>query len=1024
MRNKGAILTLAIALTLVCLYQLSFTWVAVGIRKDAGEFAKGNQEKEEKYLDSILNEDVYNILINEFTFREVQEREINFGLDLKGGMNVILEISTVDVIRSLANYSTDSTFNSAIALAKKKQKETSNKDFIALFGESFNEIDPDARLAAIFTTQELRDRINYDTPNEEVLKVIRDEAEGAIDNAFNIIRTRIDQFGVTQPQIQQLETKDRILVDLPGVKNRERVRKLLQGTANLEFWETYENAELIRNLYTADEVVREYLETQKELKKEEAEESVSAIEAVPKEDATEKEPVSELLSEDLAEEEDDGEQTLLEQIQSDTVTSDSLTPAGIENAYPLLSILNPMQDPQNRQPYPGAVLGTAHFKDTTKINFYLKIAKEKNIFPREARFYWSALPIMDENNRPTDRFRLYAIKVKSRDGQPPLDGDVIVSARIDYDPATGEPMVLMGMDSEGTTKWAHITKENIGKVICVVMDQRVYSGPVVNQEITGGNSQITGSFTVAEAQDLANLLKSGKLPAPATIIQENVVGPSLGHKAINDGFKSFIIAFIIVLFYMIFYYSRRAGLVADIALVANMFFIAGVLASLTASLTLPGIAGIVLTIGMSVDANVLIYERIREELEAGKGVRMAISDGYKNAYSAIIDANLTTLITAIILFLFGTGPIKGFATTLWIGICTSLFSAIFVTRLIFESFLKRNKEITFSTVLTRNAFKKVNINFIDKRKIAYIISIAVVVVGIGSLIVRGLDPGVDFTGGRNYIIKFKEPVPTYDITDALTEKFGQTPKVIIFGEEEQVRITTRYKIDEEGSEVDDEIQRLIFEAVQPLINEDIDYNTFYDQYWQSNQKVGPTIADDIKRQAGFAIFLALVFMFLYILLRFRNWQYGLGAVAALIHDVLIVLGVFSLLYGLMPFSLEIDQSFVAAILTVVGYSINDTVVIFDRIREYIHLYPKRDRKEIMNMALNSTLSRTFSTSFSTFIVLLAIFVFGGEVIRGFVFALLIGVVVGTYSSLFVATPVVFDSTKKSEEKVNKGLKRK
>jgi SecD/SecF fusion protein len=1012
MRNKGAILTLAIALALVCIYQLSFTWKAESIKKQAKEFAGGDPAIEEEFLDSIRNETVFNLLISEFTFREVQEREINFGLDLKGGMNVILEISTVDVLKSLANNSRDTTFIQALARAKVLQKET-NRDYITLFGEAFEDIDPNASLAAIFTTQELRDRINYNTSNDEVLDVIREEAEGAIDNAFMIIRTRIDQFGVTQPNIQRLETKDRILVDLPGVKNKDRVRKLLQGTANLEFWETYSNPELIQNLYTADNMLRNYLATEKELAAANASEEETA--AATEEDIVEEPAEEDLLLEDLVEEGDSGELSLIEQIEADTTTADSL-PQNIADAYPLLSVLAPMQHPETRQPYPGSMIGRAHFKDTAKINRYLRIAQDKQIFPREVRFMWSAIPVMDDNNKPTEVYYLYAIKVRSRDGRPPLNGDVIVTASQEFDNATGNAYVLMSMDAEGTRKWAHITKENIDKEIAIVMDNRVYSAPTVQNEITGGSSQITGTFTPNEAQDLANLLKSGKLPAPARIIQEDVVGPSLGQRAVNEGLRSFLIAFLVVLLYMMLYYSRRAGLVADIALIANMFFLAGVLASLGASLTLPGIAGIILTIGMSVDANVLIYERIREELAAGKGVRMAVSDGYKNAYSAIIDANVTTLITGIILYLFGTGPIKGFATTLVIGIVTSLFSAIFITRLIFESFLKRNRKITFDTNLTRNAFKKVNISFIEKSRIFYVVSIALLIISIGSLVIRGLDPGVDFTGGRNYIIKFDQPISTTDVSTALADEFGQVPKVITFGDESQIRITTRYKIDEEGTEIDEEIQQLIYNGVKPFLAEGVDYDTFYELNWQSNQKVGPTIADDIKRQAVLAIFIALVFMFIYIILRFRNWQFGLGALAALIHDSLLVLGIFSLFYGLMPFSLEVDQSFIAAILTVVGYSINDTVVIYDRIREYVKLHPKRERKEIMNLALNSTLSRTFSTSFSTFVVLLSIFAFGGEVIRGFVFALLIGIIVGTYSSLFIATPIVYHTIKRSEKR--------
>jgi SecD/SecF fusion protein len=995
MRNKGAILTLVIALILVCIYQLSFTVKSVSIKKQAKEYAHGNPVLEEKFLDSISNEIVYNILIKEFTFHEVQEREINFGLDLKGGMNVILEISTVDVLKSLANNSKDTTFNKALVLAKQMQREH-NRDYLTLFGEAFEKIDPNASLAAIFTTPELRNKINYDTPNDEVLKVVREETEGAISNAFNIIRTRIDQFGVVQPNIQQLETKDRILVDLPGVKNKSRVRKLLQGTANLEFWETFDNSEMIQNLYAADNIIREYLASRKEVEK-----STEPKETPAEQTASEKPDTTKKLS-------------LLEQIKADSLHADTL-PRNVEEAYPLLSILNPLQDPQTRQPIPGAVVGRAHAKDTARINAYLKIAQEKQVFPRELRFMWSALPIVDENKKPTDIFSLYLIKVRSRDGSPILGGDVVVSASQEFDNQNGQAYVLMNMNGEGTKKWANITKENLKKVICIVMDNRVYSGPMVQSEITGGTSQITGNFTPNEAQDLANLLKSGKLPAPARIIQEDVVGPSLGKRAVDEGFSSFAIAFLIVLLYMMLYYSPRAGLIADIALVANVFFIAGVLGSIGAALTLPGIAGIVLTMGMAVDANVLIYERIREELAAGKGLRMAISDGYKNAYSAIIDGNVTTLMAGIVLYVFGTGPIKGFATTLIIGICTTLFSAIFISRLIFEHQLKKNRNITFDTPISTNAFKGLNIDFIKLRRVSYLFSGIVISIAIGSLIIRGLDPGVDFTGGRNFIIKFKQPVKTEEVSSLLTEQFGQIPSVITYGAEDQVRITTRYKIDEEGTDVDEEIQQLVYKGLKPLIGDSVDYDSFNDNYWQGSQKVGPTIADDIKRQAVFAIFVALIFMFFYIFIRFRNWQYGMGAIVALVHDVLFTLGLFSLLYGFMPFSLEIDQSFIAAILTVVGYSINDTVIIFDRLREYIHLYPKRDRAEVMNMAMNSTLSRTFSTSFTTLIVLVAIFIFGGEIIRGFIFALLIGIFVGTYSSVFIATPIVYDSRRRIEK---------
>lgn len=1003
MRNKGAILLLVIALTAVCLYQLSFTFKSLAVNKQAKEYAQGDQTKFDIYIDSISNEEVFNLLIKNYTFREVQEREINFGLDLKGGMNIILEVSTYDVLKSLSNNSIDSTFNAALALAKKMQVND-HRDFITIFGDAFKQVDPNAQLAAIFTTPELRDKgITYDTPNEDVLKVIRKEAEGAIDNAFNIISTRIDQFGVVQPIIQRLETKDRILVDLPGIKNKERVRKLLQGTANLEFWETFDNSEVIESLYAADNLVKEYLATQKNV----SAETETGLEA---------ETVSQQETEDTV-----SSPSLLKQIQAEEGASDAALSQDIQNAYPLLSLLSPMQDPETRQPYQGAIVGRAHFKDTTKINRYLAIAREKQIFPRELRFMWGAKADEDQNKKPTDLFSLYAIKVRSRDGKPPLDGDVIISASQEFDNINGQAYVLMAMDNEGTRRWAQLTKENVQKIICIVMDNRVYSGPVVQNEITGGSSQITGNFTPAEAQDLANLLKSGKLPAPARIIQENIVGPSLGQKAINDGVTSFIVAFLIILLYMIFYYTRRAGFIADIALVANMFFIMGVLASIGASLTLPGIAGIVLTIGMSVDANVLIYERIKEELALGKGIRMAVSEGFKNAYSAIIDGNVTTIITGIILYIFGTGAIKGFATTLIIGICTSLFSAIFITRLIIEWFLNKNKTLTFSTPFSANAFKNVNFDFLGKSKYFYWISILAVIISLISLFVRGMDPGVDFRGGRNFIIQFEKPVVTNEIAASLGEQFGENPNVITFGADNQVRITTQYKIDEESNEVDNEIQQLIYEGVKPYLPADVDSATFLntDQYWKGSQKVGPTIADNIKRQAVFAVLFALICMFIYIILRFPSWHYGLGAVVSLVHDAFLIIGTFSLFYGLLPFSLEVDQSFIAALLTIVGYSVNDTVVIFDRVRENIKLYPKRDKKEIMNMALNQTLSRTFNTFFSTTMVIIIIFLFGGEVIRGFTFAMLLGMIFGTYSTLFIAAPVVYYFVKKTEHKEKK-----
>ncbi len=1021
MQNKGAVRVFAIALAIVCLYQLSFTFVSRKVENDAREYAQGDSTKEELYKDSIGSEVVYNILVRKYTYNECREREINLGLDLKGGMNVTLEVSMVDMIRSLSNYSTDSTFNRAIALALEYQKD-SQEDFITLFGRAFEEIDPNGQLAAIFATRELRGQIDYNSTNEDVLRVIRAETEGSMDNAFNVLRSRIDRFGVVQPNIQRLETQGRILVQLPGVKEPERVRKLLQGTAVLEFWETYDNSEIFPYLQDANDRLREILEaeaTLRESKGEIAEEP--GDETVP---STGEEQVNPLLAEleqpsgteEAADaggaDTSDQELSLLDLISADSLLADTtgaLTLEEFVKENPLLGILQPNVTRQG-QFVPGAGIGFAHYKDTAKIRQYLNMTQIRSLFPRDVRFHWDMAPYDKAGNY----FVLYSLKITGRDGRPPLEGGAVTNASVDFAQTGGAPTVTMGMNSEGAQVWARLTRDNVGKAIAILLDGFVVSAPTVNEEIPNGRSTISGNFTYADAEDLSNVLKSGKLPAPARIIQEAIVGPSLGQAAIKSGLNSFLLAFMVVLLYMVFYYSRRAGLVADFALIANMFFLFGVLASLGAVLTLPGIAGIVLTIGMSVDANVLIYERIREELVAGKGIKLAIADGYKNSRSAIIDANVTTLLTGIILLIFGTGPIKGFATTLVIGISTSLFSAIFITRLVYERMLSKNRKLTFATKLTENAFKNTNVQFLGNRKIFYVISGIIVFAGVVSLFTRGLNQGIDFTGGRTYVIKFEESVNTTDIQNSLDNVFGHPPQVITFGADNQVRISTKYKIDENAVEVDEEVEQLLYDGLQPYLGENVSFESFMSNYRQSSQKVGPTIADDIKVQAVWAILFALIVIFIYILIRFRNWQYGLGAVAALVHDVLIILGIFSLLYGIMPFSLEIDQAFIAAILMVVGYSINDTVVVFDRIREYVGLYRKRERAEIINLALNSTLSRTFSTSLSTFFVLLMIFLFGGEVIRGFTFALLIGVLVGTYSSLFIATPVVYDSILKSE----------
>ncbi len=1007
MQNKGAILTFAILLAAVCLYQLSFTFKARQVEKAAVEYAQGDPDKEFYYLDSISGEVVYNFLgLKQFTYKDVKGLELNLGLDLKGGMNVTLEVSVDDLIRALSNHNNDSTFNAALVRAREMQRG-SQEDFVTLFGRAFEEIDPNARLASIFLTLELRDKININSTNSEVIDVIRAETNAAIDNAFNIIRTRIDRFGVAQPNIQQLQTKGRILVELPGVKDQSRVRSLLQGTAMLEFWETYENQEVYPYLLQANERIRELQNAGTD-----SPEGQETTETAEDETAPVEADVAEQTADDDSEPAD-SESSLLDELtegaEGDTTGTDLDDMEDFRKEFPLFALLNPSTDQQG-QLFQGPAIGIAHSRDTARINEYMNREQIKNIFPRDMMFRWTAKSVDAAGNF----YRLIALKANTRDGRAPLDGDVITDARQDFDQFGSNPEVSMSMNSEGAKTWQRLTKENIGKSIAIVLDGYVRSFPTVQNEISGGRSSITGLESIEEAKDLANILKSGKMPAPARIIQEEIVGPSLGQEAINSGMYSFLIAFVLVLAYMLFFYSRNAGLSANVALIANVFFVIGILASLGATLTLPGIAGIVLTIGMSVDANVLIYERVQEELRAGKGIKLAISDGYKNSYSAIIDGQVTTLLTGIVLYVFGSGPIKGFATTLIIGILTSLFSAIFITRLIFEWKLKHSKNILFSSKATEGWLRHTNIKFLEKRKVAYFVSGALILLSIGSLAVRGLNYGIDFKGGRTYVVRLDQNVQVADVQQALAVQFGTAPEVKTFGADNQIRITTTYKIDDDSENVDNEVEELLMKGLQDanLLDDNVTLERFTEIYQMSSQKVGPTLSADIRKDSVIAISFALIIIFLYILIRFTNWQYGLGAVAALAHDSIIVLGIFSLLYNLLPFSLEIDQAFIAAILTVLGYSINDTVVVFDRIREYLKLHPKRKREQNVDEAVNSTLRRTFSTSLSTFVVLLAIFLFGGATIRGFTFALLVGVVVGTYSSIFIATPIAYDFQKR------------
>ncbi|MCX6325809.1 MAG: protein translocase subunit SecDF [Bacteroidia bacterium] len=986
MQNKAAIIVLAIALGLVSIYQLSFTGATYKVKKDARVYANGNLVKEAQYLDSIstLPKEQWSFLGN--TFKECQKKELNLGLDLKGGMNVILEVSVEDILKALSNYNPDKTFNAALVRTKELQKQ-SQSDFLTLFGRAFQETDPNAKLASVFGTPELKEKINFNSTNEEVLKVLDSEVSGAITNAFNILRTRIDRFGVVQPNITQLATKGRILIELPGQNNPKRVRELLQGTANLEFWETYENSEIIGYLSQSNNLLKE-------------------IQAnTQKDNTTIDQPAVKNAVSDTSKK----DQSLLDLIAKDTSkVAEASTREEFTLQNPLFGLLSPRVTAEG-QPLPSSMIGMASSKDTARVNALLKMNQIKALFPRDLKMMWSQNPYKYDPTKTL--YELHAIKVTTRDGRPPLNGDVITSARTSSGITGSEVKVDMSMNAEGAKTWARMTRENVDRCLAVVLDGYVRSYPRVQNEITGGNTEITGDFTIEEADDLANILKSGKLPAPAKIVSDTIIGPTLGKEAINSGLASFIISFFIVLMYMIFYYSRSAGTIADVGLVANVFLMMGVLASLSSVLTLPGIAGIVLTMGMSVDANVLIFERIREEMRAGKGVKLAVSDGYKGALPAIIDSNLTTLLTGVILYVFGTGPIKGFATTLVIGILTSLFCAIFITRLIYEFLLKRNANLSFSIKITANILKNTKIDFIGKRKYFYAVSIFVTLIGIGSLFVRGLSQGIDFSGGRTFVVQFDQKVETGDVAKSLEPFFGSAPQVVTYGNDKQVRITTKYKIGETG--VDDEVETTLYNGLKGMLGTDVTQEKFLSTYRRSSETVGPTIASDIKIKAIWAVGLSVVLMFLYIFLRFRNWQYGVGAIVALVHDTTIVIGIYSLLWGILPFSMEIDQSFIAAILTVIGYSVNDTVVVFDRLREFLPLYKKRPVKEVLNMALNDTLSRTLNTGMTTILVLIAMFFFGGATIRGFLFAMLIGIVIGTYSSIFVATSLLYDTTKKT-----------
>ncbi|MFR9651048.1 MAG: protein translocase subunit SecDF [Rikenellaceae bacterium] len=970
MQSKGAIKLLTLLLVLASLYQLSFTFKSRSVERSAQEYAaqfsaEEQLSRESYYLDSLQNVVVYNLGFAQFTYKQVKEKELNLGLDLKGGMNVMLEIQVADVVKSLAGGNVnDPAFVEAISVADQKFKLGEESDYITAFVDAYAKSSNGGQLSAIFMSPE-RSSIMPNSSNSDVEKVLREEVKGAIATSFNILRNRIDHFGVTQPNIQLLPNSNRVLVELPGIKEPERVRKLLQGAASLEFWTTYNGRELIPALAAADQALVSIAAEQSE-----------AVEAK------------------------EGGNSLVDEIGD---TEESMSRYD-RKRNPLFALLDPSYSG-------GAVVGAATEADMAKVNAYLELAEVKNLLPADVKFMWS----IKGSDYADGRYMLYAIKVERADGRAPLDGSVVTDAREMYSDQGAKAEVSMSMNADGMQEWARLTGENINKCIAIVLDGFVYSAPVVNSKIEGGNSSISGDFTIQEAKDLANVLKSGKVPAPARIIQDTVVGPSLGQESIDAGLMSFIIAFIFVLLYMGLFY-KTAGWLANISLVTNVFLLIGVLVSFGAVLTLPGIAGIVLTMGMAVDANVIIYERIKEELRSGKSIWIAIQDGFSNAYSAIIDGNVTTLITGIVLALFGTGPVQGFATTLIIGIMTSLFCSIFITRILIDWATRKFNGIKFSRSWSENWLANTKFDFIAKRKVAYTISAILIAVSIISLFARGLNLGTEFTGGRAYVVRFDNNVSAEQVRGLINDQFtdGDAANVSFevkeYGDANQMRIVTQYMYDDTSEETTEKVDGIIYNAVKGLYNYEITFDGFRNTQGDvngiiSSDKIGPSIAKDMTYNALLAIFVSLLAISLYITIRFRRWQWASGATIALAHDVIIVIGLFSILYGFVPFNMEINQAFIAAILTIIGYSINDTVIIFDRIREYTGLYPKHTLKENINNGVNSTIARTMNTSGTTLITLLAIFIFGGETIQGFVFAMLIGVIVGTYSSIFIATPI-------------------
>ena len=1020
MQNKGFISFFVVTFVLVCIYSLSFTYCTRRVETKAKEYAQNDPSKsvlveqaagnkflesylvdssakalEDSYLSRMADSVVYNLGFAKWTYKECKELEVNLGLDLKGGMNVMLEVSVPDIVRSLAgNGAKDSLFVATMKLAEEKRK-TSQSDFITLFEQSFKEVAPtNAKLSTIFRKLELK---QTNPSNDDVIKALREETEAALENTFMVLRARIDRFGVSQPNIQRLAQSGRIMIELPGVKEPERVRRLLQGTANLEFWKTYELSEIASVFPQIDERVAA-------IGLENVEEDTTAI-VEDAEEATEVAVVEENANDTL-----EG----LPEVETENAEEEQMqmTREEILKKYPFTARFIQFNDRPDENGKYGPLVGYALETDTAEINRILNLDIVKNILPQDLKLCWHAKTGKDNSSV----HQLIALKAVGEQGCV-LDGKAVSDAHQDFNQQSGNE-ISMSMNPEGAKKWKKITEENVGNCIAIVLDDLVYSYPRVNDVIPNGRSSITGAFSLEEAKDLANLLKAGKLPAPAVIVSEEIVGPSLGQESIHSSIISFLIAFLLVFVYIIFFYNR-AGIVASIALLVNVLFLFGTLASLGAVLTLPGIAGVVLTLGMAVDANVIIYERIKEEWRAGKQVRMAVADGYKASYSAILDGNITTIITGVILFIFGSGPVQGFATTLIIGLLTSLFTSIFITRLIFTWALDRNMKVNFGNKWSMEALAHTHFDFLSKRKIVYCIAGVIVILGIVSLCVRGLDLGIDFAGGRSYTVRFDQPVKTSELREALMEEFdGVAPEVKTFGSDNQIKITTKWRVNEDNTEVDSLAEAHMYQGLKPFFATELTKEDFSVQNQNvgliSSQKVGATVSKDITRGAFLAVFFSLIAIFIYIAIRFRNWQYGLGGVVSLTTVAMITIGLYSLLYGRLPFTMEADQSFIAAILTIIGYAINDSVVIFDRVREYRKLYPKRNLRENMNAALNSTLSRTINTSGTTIVVLLAIFFLGGDVIRGFLFALLVGIVIAPFSSIFIASSFVYDTSKKQQ----------